>query len=82
ASQNELIQMGYTSAGWSFAYNDYSSRQPSPSYALNLITKNIHPGAIFLLHMDSDTNTAILGDFIDKAREMGYEFETLDDIEI
>lgn len=82
ASQNELIKMGYTSAGWSFAYNDYSSRQPKPEQALNLIVKNIHPGAIFLLHMDSNTNTAILGDFIDKARAMGYEFETLDDIEI
>lgn len=82
ASQNELINMGYTSAGWSFAYNDFSKKQPDKKFAFNLVTKNIHPGAIFLLHMDSDTNTAILGDFIDKARELGYEFETLDDIEI
>lgn len=82
ASQNELIEMGYISAGWSFAYNDYSRSQPKPANALNLLVKNIHPGAIFLLHMDSSTNTTILGDFIDKAREMGYEFENLDDIEI
>lgn len=82
ASQNELIEMGYTSVGWSFAYNDYSSPQPKHAPTLAMLVHNIHPGSIYLLHMNSSTNTAILGDFIDAAREMGYEFETLDDIEI
>ena len=35
---------------------------------------DLHPGAIYLLHARSDTNVAILGDFIDAARAAGFEF--------
>ena len=39
------------------------------------VTGALHPGAIYLLHAVSPDNAAILGDFIDYAREQGYTFE-------
>lgn len=38
-------------------------------------------GAVILLHATSKDNADILGEVIDKAREMGYEFKTLDEFE-
>lgn len=70
-----LNQMGYKTLFWSFAYKDYdTSNQPNTSEALQKCLDQIHPGAIYLLHAVSTTNTAILGDFIDGARALGYEF--------
>ena len=37
----------------------------------------LHPGAIYLLHAVSSTNTEILGGFIDEARQRGYTFALL-----
>jgi delta-lactam-biosynthetic de-N-acetylase len=70
-----LNQMGYKSIFWSFAYHDYDiNDQMDTTEALNTCLDYIHPGAIYLLHAVSTTNTAILGDFIDGARAQGYEF--------
>ena len=70
-----LQQMGYSSIFWSFAYYDYEpDDQMDPKEALDKCLEYIHPGAIYLLHAISGTNTEILGDFIDGAREAGYEF--------
>ena len=70
-----LQQMGYSSIFWSFAYYDYEpDDQMDPGEALNLCLDYIHPGGIYLLHAISKTNTEILGDFIDGAREKGFEF--------
>lgn len=70
-----ISQMGYTSVFWSFAYRDYVvDDQMDPTTALNRCLEYIHPGAIYLLHAVSTTNTEILGDFIDGARALGYEF--------
>lgn len=70
-----LQQMGYSSIFWSFAYYDYEpDDQMDPGEALDACLTYIHPGAIYLLHAISKTNTEILGDFIDGAREAGYEF--------
>ena len=44
------------------------------------ILDNIHSGGIILLHPTSSTNASILGDVIDEARALGYEFGTLDEI--
>lgn len=64
---------GYRSVFWSFAYLDYDvNQQMEKTKALNLLTTRLHPGAIYLLHAVSKTNTEILGDFIDKARTQGY----------
>lgn len=65
--------LGYKSVFWSFAYRDWvTDDQPDPESALEKATKSLHPGAIYLLHAVSSTNTQILGDFIDNARAAGY----------
>ena len=69
----------YKSVFWSFAYKDYdTSDQPDPTAALEKLKSRLHPGAIYLLHAVSTTNTAILGDFIDYIRAEGYEIGMFD----
>ncbi len=68
-------QLGYKSVFWSFAYRDWiTDDQPDPAAALQQVTNRLHPGAIYLLHAVSSTNTQIMGDFIDQARAQGYTF--------
>ena len=68
--------LGYRSQFWSFAYKDWdTSSQPDPEESLDKLIERLHPGAIYLLHAVSSTNTEILGDFIDAARAEGYTFE-------
>lgn len=70
-----LNNCGYRSVFWSFAYLDYDvNNQPNEAESLQKLIDRLHPGAIYLLHAESWTNTNILGEFIDKAREAGYEF--------
>ena len=71
-------RLGYKSVFWSFAYLDYDvNNQPAPDAALQRILDAAHPGAIYLLHAGSTTNTAILGDVIDGMRARGFEFTVL-----
>ena len=64
---------GYRSVFWSFAHADWDpDKQPDPTSALKKLEDNLHPGAIYLLHAVSATNTQILGSFIDDARAEGY----------
>lgn len=68
-------ELGYKTVFWSYAYKDWDpNNQMGPEKALPKITKALHPGAIYLLHAVSPDNAAILGDFIDNAREAGYNF--------
>lgn len=77
SSMTTIRDLGYTSLFWSFAYKDWLvDDQPDPTEALNRMMEQLHPGAIYLLHAVSSTNTQILGDFIDQARAAGYTFET------
>ncbi|MCQ2559305.1 MAG: polysaccharide deacetylase family protein [Clostridia bacterium] len=70
-----LQKMGYQSVFWSFAYKDWlTDDQPDPTESLDLLNKRMHPGAIYLLHAVSQTNTQILGSFIDQTRQSGYQF--------
>lgn len=70
-------EMGYTTWLWSFAYQDWNTNAPGdPTASLQKLCDRLHPGAIYLLHAVSPTNAKILGDFIDTAREQGYEFVT------
>ncbi len=70
-----LNNCGYRSVFWSFAYQDYDvENQPDEAESLQKMLDKLHPGAIYLLHAESWTNTNVLGQFIDKARELGYEF--------
>lgn len=70
---------GYTSVFWSIAYKDWDVRaQKGASYAFQQVTKQLHPGAILLLHSVSQDNADALGSIIDEARRQGYEFKSLD----
>lgn len=67
--------LGYRSVFWSFAHKDWiTDDQPDPAAALEKCVNQLHPGAIYLLHAVSTTNTQILGDFIDQAQAAGYTF--------
>lgn len=77
----ELVgSLGYTSVFWSLAYADWDTEnQKGALYAHDTVISRIHPGAIILLHAVSSDNAYALGDIIDTARAMGYEFRSLDD---
>ena len=67
--------MGYRTVLWSFAYADWDpDHQSSREMALQKLKDRLHPGAIYLLHAVSQTNTEVLGEFIDYVREQGYQF--------
>lgn len=67
--------LGYTTVLWSFAYADWDpDKQPDPAASLQKLIDRAHPGAIYLLHSVSETNAAILGDFIDEMVAKGYSF--------
>lgn len=71
-----INNLNYKSVFWSFAYLDYDvENQPDPAESLQKAVSKLHPGAIYLLHAESETNTQILGDFIDQVRAQGYEFK-------
>lgn len=66
-------KLGYTTVLWSFAYYDWDvGKQPDKEQAFEKITSKVHPGAVYLLHAVSKTNTEILGSVIDFWRENGY----------
>ena len=72
--------LGYKTVMWSFAYEDWNEdKQPEEETSKQKILNNLHNGAIILLHGNSKTNTNILGDIIKEAKNMGYEFKSLDD---
>ena len=74
-SLDVVTSLGYRSVFWSFAYRDFEvNNQPDPTASLKMCVDELHPGAIYLLHAVSTTNTQILGDWIDAARAQGYEF--------
>lgn len=73
-----INEMEMKSVFWSFAYGDYNpASQPSASSALNSLNSRLHPGAVYLLHAVSSTNSKILGSFIDQARNQGYTFKLI-----
>ena len=45
------------------------------------ILNNLHNGEIMLLHGNSKTNTNILDSIIKEAKQMGYEFKSLDEFQ-
>ncbi len=76
-----VSELGYKTVFWSFAYDDWdNSRQPDIEKAKEKVLSNTHNGAVILLHSTSGTNAAILGELIDKWRDMGYRFGTLDQL--
>lgn len=75
-------RLGYTTVMWSFAYEDWNeNKQPDEAAAKKKILDNLHNGEIMLLHGNSKTNTNILDSIIKEAKNMGYEFKSLDEFE-
>lgn len=76
-----LNSMGYKCVFWSLAYADWDlDSQKGADYAIKTVTERLHPGAVLLLHAVSPDNAEGLGSIIDTARDMGYEFSSLDKI--
>lgn len=72
--------LGYKTVMWSFAYEDWNEeKQPDEEMAKEKILNNLHNGEIMLLHGNSKTNTNILDTIIKEAKNMGYEFKSLDE---
>ena len=70
--------LGYTSVFWSFAHLDYDEKnQPPVATTLTRILDGSHPGAIYLLHGISSSDTQALGAAIDGLRKQGYGFAVL-----
>ena len=75
-------QLGYTNVFWSLAYMDWDVKsQRGAQYAYDKVTAQLHPGAVILLHSISKDNTEALGRIIDEARNRGYEFKSLDQMQ-
>ena len=79
---NYCNTLGYKTAMWSFAYDDWDEKhQKGEAYAKEKIIKNIHNGAVILLHGNSKDNTNVLDSCIKEIKAMGYEFKTLEQFE-
>jgi peptidoglycan-N-acetylmuramic acid deacetylase len=74
-------RLGYRNVFWSFAYDDwYRDKIRGAEYAYNIVMKNLHNGAVILLHAVSKDNADALDMIIKCIKEKGYTIGTLDDI--
>ncbi len=68
-----LHSLGYKTVFWSFAYADWDNqKQPDPAASLKKLLDHTHSGEILLLHPTSDTNAAILDDFLTALEADGW----------
>ena len=75
-----INSVGFVSVFWSVAYADWDvNASKGKDYTVSTIMDRIHPGAVILLHSVSQDNADALGEIIDKARQEGYEFKSLDE---
>lgn len=76
-----ISELGYKTIFWSFGYADWDNEnQPDLSKSYKKIIENTHNGEVILLHPTSSTNAELLPRLIDKWRDMGYSFGTLDEL--
>ena len=74
-------ELGYKTLFWSLAYVDWNNdAQPTKETAFAKLLPRTHNGAVVLLHSTSKTNAEILGELIDKWKEAGYRFGTLEEL--
>lgn len=79
---NYTNSLEYKTVMWSLAYDDWDeSKQGRENYGKSKVLDNIHNGAIILLHSNSKDNCNILNDVINSVKQMGYEFDSLDNFE-
>lgn len=65
--------LGYVPLFWSVAYKDWDHKN-GIDFAVQEVCKNIHNGAIILLHAVSSDNAQALSSIIDKLQDEGYIF--------
>jgi peptidoglycan-N-acetylmuramic acid deacetylase len=76
-------KQGYTHAFWSLAYVDWiTDQQKGAQYAYDNIMKQIHPGAILLLHTVSKDNADALESAVKDLKKQGYTFKSLDELKL
>ncbi|WP_445678162.1 delta-lactam-biosynthetic de-N-acetylase [Robertmurraya sp. FSL W8-0741] len=74
-------EQGYTHVMWSVAFVDWKvDQQKGAKYAYDNIMRQIHPGAIILLHTVSKDNADALEQAIQDLKKKGYTFKSLDDL--
>lgn len=74
---------GYVHIFWSLAFKDWQvDQQKGAQYSYNEVMKQIHPGAILLLHTVSKDNADALDRVITDLKKQGYTFKNLDDLMI
>lgn len=74
-------QLGYRNVFWSVAFVDWNvNNQKGWKYAYEHIIKQIHPGAVILLHSVSRDNAEALEHVIDELIKQGYRFKSLDSL--
>lgn len=82
-SLDMLNSMGFKCIFWSLAYEDWNlNAQKGAEHAVETVIGRIHPGAVMLLHAVSPDNAEALGEIIDTARSMGYEFKLISEADI
>ncbi|WP_406566418.1 delta-lactam-biosynthetic de-N-acetylase [Jeotgalibacillus aurantiacus] len=70
---------GYTHVFWSLAWVDWYHEKPrGGDVAYNEIMKQLHPGAVILLHTVSKDNADAIERVIKDMKKQGYTFESLD----
>lgn len=74
-------ELGYANVFWSLAFVDWNvNAQKGWEYSYKEVMKQIHPGAILLLHTVSKDNADALEKIIKDLKEKGYTFKSLDDL--
>lgn len=72
---------GYIHVMWSLAFVDWKvNEQKGWQYAYDNIMRQIHPGAVILLHTVSKDNADALEKAIQDLKKKGYTFKSLDDL--
>jgi len=75
-------KLGYITALYSFAYNDWDTdAQPELDASLDNLKLKLHPGCVYLFHTVSSTNAKLIPLAIDWIRAQGYEIIPLCDID-
>lgn len=74
-------KLGYRNVFWSFAYDDWHREKiRGADYAYDIVMRNLHNGAVLLLHAVSKDNAEALDRIIKGAKERGYTIGNVDDI--
>lgn len=72
---------GYRHIFWSIAFMDWDRNSTKGGdFAYNELMKQLHPGAVILMHTVAKHNAEGLPRFIQDAKKQGYTFASLDDL--